>query len=364
MKKIIFNTLIFTLLFSIGCNNSNENPDNNPEIEEFEINQLLADATNNIILRVIADFNADVNTFNEMTIAYLNTPTEIGLEELRTQWTQTAISYEKTYVFHIGVARDRFLHNATYNWPTIPDAIESFIINNEITQETVNAISPQIKAMAGIEYLLFKSDITTNNEEFTNDAKRRELLRLSSEFIVIQADRLFSIWNPNNQNYADTFINNEATGVRASFNLFFNGLNNVVDVAKVSKIGKPGGFETSSIVNPNIVQAPFSNISLELLKANIDTLEEAFFSENNTNISDYLFFILKDNSLSDDIQVKINEVQAAISTIDVPLVNAVISNSDQVENLHTKLTELLVLLSVDTRSALSVIITATDNDGD
>ncbi|MEO0902969.1 MAG: hypothetical protein AAFY00_13560, partial [Bacteroidota bacterium] len=83
-----------------------------------------------------------------------------------------------------------------------------------------------------------------------------------------------------------------------------------------------------------------------------------------TNISDYILFILKEDSLNNDIQTKIDEVQEAIEAINVSLELAVNDNAAEVENLHTKLTELGILLTVDASSTLSIIITSTDNDGD
>ena len=366
MKKIKSFRLLVLALLIFGCNGSDESNTDNADdtVEEFDVPTLLADATNSLILPTIANFKAEADTFGNLTTTYLNDLSETNFNALRDQWIQMSLTYEKTYVFHIGVARDRFLHRAIYNWPTVPDALENFITDSEITEETVAVISPQIKALAGLEYLLFKSDIAETHAEFVADEKRREYLRLSVEFLTGQANRLLTIWDTNGEDYATTFIENEGTGIRASFNLFFNGLNNAVDTGKVTKIGKPGGFETSATPNPEIVQAPYSNTSLDLLMASMETLEEAFFAEDIANISDYIFFVLQENSLNNDIQTKINEVKEAIAVINVPLEEAVINNSSQVENLHTKLTELGILLTVDARSALSVIITSTDNDGD
>ncbi|MEM1258865.1 MAG: imelysin family protein [Bacteroidota bacterium] len=174
-----------------------------------------------------------------------------------------------------------------------------------MTAESITAIGPQIKTLAGIEYLLFKSTVTATNGKFVADENRREYLRFSVEFLVSQADRLLSIWQSDGDDYATTFINNEDMGIRASFNVFFHGLNNAVDTGKVTKIGKPGGLETSDIPNPEIVQAPFSNISLDLLSVSMEMVEEAFFAEDITTISDYIFFVLQEHSLNNDIQSKL-----------------------------------------------------------
>ncbi|MEO0573484.1 MAG: imelysin family protein [Bacteroidota bacterium] len=377
MKKLKSLRILFLMLFVLGCGGSDESTTDDmvddgavddmvddTVMEEFDVPSLLADATNSLILPTLSDFNAQAGIFSSLATTYLDETSETNLEALRTQWITMTLAYEKTYVFHIGLARDRFLHPAIYNWPTVAEAIEDFISDGEITEASVAAISPQIKALAGIEYLLFKSTVTETNNEFSLDENRREYLRLSVEFLIAQADRLLSIWQPDGDNYATTFINNEDTGIRASFNLFFNGLNNAVDTGKVTKIGKPGGLETSEIPNPDIVQAPFSNISLELLTVSMEMVEEAFFGEGITNISDYIFFVLQEDSLNDDLQTKIDEVQEAIAAITVPLEEAVTADPTAVENLHTKMTELGILFTVDVRSVLSIIITATDNDGD
>lgn len=376
MKKFKSVRILFLTLLILACSGSDESTTDDTTddavddavddviVEEFDVPTLLTDATNTLILPTLSDFNDQAKAFDNLASTYLSETSETNLEALRNQWVVTTLSYEKTYVFHIGSARDRFLHRAIYNWPTVADAIEEFISDGEITEESVAAISPQIKALAGIEYLLFKSTVAETNNEFVADENRREYLRLSVEFLVGQAERLLSIWQSDGDDYATTFINNEDTGIRASFNLFFNGLNNAVDTGKVTKIGKPGGFETSAIPNPEIVQAPFSNISLQLLEVSMEMVEESFFGEGITTISDYIFFVLQENSLNNDIQSKIDEVQEAITAIAVPLEEAVTTNPTAVETLHTKLTELGILLTVDARSALSVIITNTDNDGD
>ncbi len=361
MKKIFLVLTILTLAFLIACSSSD---DSTPPEESFNVPMLLADATNNIILPTLQNFNTQANTFESTVASYLNDPKEQNFTAMRDQWIETATSYERTYVFHIGRARDLFLHQAIYNWPTVASSLEDFVANSEVTAENVAAISPQIKALAGIEYLLFKGDVATTNQEFVDNTKRQDYLKYASAYLTSQADRLLGIWSQDGENYAAKFIANEDSGINDSFNLFLNGLNNAIDTGKVTKIGKPAGLESSDVVNPEIVQAPYSDQSLQLLLESIETVEEAFFGDNSTNVSDYIFFVIKNNDLNDDLQTKINEVKAAITAIPVPLEEAVESNPTEVMALHDRLNELGILISVDVRSVLSIIITSTDNDGD
>lgn len=362
MKKInilLFISLIIAVV--IACSTST---DDEPTGNDFSVTQLLSDTTTEVILPILEDFNSQAKLFDAAVTTYLTETSEANLAALKTQWSATAISYEKTYVFHIGIARDRFLHQAIYNWPTVSNALEDFILNNEVTRTTVAAISPQIKALAGLEYLVFKTDVTTTNNEFRAEEKRREYLKLSSAFLVSQSDRLLDIWSIDGEDYANNFINSTETGIDGSFNLLFNGLYNAIDTGKVTKIGKPAGLENSDIVLPELVQAPYSNQSLNLLLSTIETVEIAFFNPDITNISHYIGSITGDDVLNNDIQTAIDAVKIAITAIPVSLEEAVSTNPTEVETLHTKLTELNVLLAVDVRSILSIIVTSTDNDGD
>lgn len=362
MKKNILGIALVLIVGLYACTNSDE--DQGQTIENFSVPLLLQEVTTTILIPTINEFKTQTQSYDTAITTYLADPSETNLEAARSQWTQMTLAYEATYNFHIGIVRDRFLHQAIYNWPTVASALEDFIANNEVTEQSVAGISPQIKALAGIEYLLFKGDIATTNQEFIDSEKRRNFLKLSSSFMLTQANRLSDIWSADGENYTTTFINSEESGISNSFNLLFNGLYNAVDTGKVTKIGKPGGLENSDVVIPDLVQAPYSNQSLSLLLKSIETVEAVFFSDEFTNISDYIFSITNTNDLNNDIQTAIDDVKVAINAIPVSLEEAVVTNPAEVETLHNKLANLNVLLAVDVRSILSIIITSTDNDGD
>ena len=61
---------------------------------------------------------------------------------------------------------------------------------------------------------------------------------------------------------------------------------------------------------------------------------------------------------------KINAVKVSVTNITTPLKIAVDSEPEKVQQLHSDLNALLILLHNDVRSTLSIIITGTDNDGD
>lgn len=359
MRKSIILILIFGVIMS--CKKDEETNNSN----DFNVAALLTDVTNNNILVAVNNFNREAETLHAAVETYLANINEDDLVQLRTQWRTAALSYARTYAFNIGEVRSRFFQQALYNWPTLPNAIENFIINNdEINAELVATFSPQVKTLSALEYFLFRDDVVTTNQMFETSENRRNYLMFTAVELRERANMLLDVWQASGENYANTFVNSDETGIDNSFNLLYNGLFNLIDTGKVTKVGKPAGLENSQNTNPELAQAYFSESSLDILRANIESVEAVYFASEGVDISDYVFLIIRNDELNTAIQTKINEIYAAIDAIPVSLFEAITTNPNEVGVLHEKLEELGILFSVDVRSVLSIIITSTDNDGD
>lgn len=363
MKKIKIKCYqSFLLLFILlGCNTK----DDNKAIESFDVSTLLSDVTEDQIIPTINDFNYQTVALNSLIESYLEDPKEDQFAEIKNQWKATALAYEKAYAFNIGNVRSQFLHEAIYLWPIGTTSIEDIILNTpQIDQSIITALSPSIKSIASLEYLLFKSGTVETNIEFILSENRRNYLKYAALNLKQQSERIQNIWSATGQNYSDEFINSNEDGIRGSFNRYFNGLYNLIDTGKVSKIGKPGGLENSPVINASLSQAFRSDMSLPILRANMEILKQAYFNPEGIGVDDYVFFIRKNEDLNLLIQEKISDVNIAIDAFPVPFFNAITSHYSLVENLHQELEELLILFATDLRSTLSIVITSTDNDGD
>lgn len=363
--KNIYRIGITCIVIMIWACSSDDNS-TTTETPDFQVQNLVRDITNQHIIANVSIFSNQANILEVEINSYIADPTENRLLTVQNQWKLTAQAYGKIYAFNIGQVRDQFMHLALYNWPTTPNAVENFISDpSEVTEIYVQNLSPQAKTLAALEYLLFKTaDLATTNTEFVNSEKRRNYLKFTGKELNIQATRLVTIWSVSGDNYSTTFIENTTTGIQGSFNLLYNGIYNLIDTGKVTKIGKPAGLENSQNTNPELTQAYFSNTSLAILLKNIESVEEVYFNTQGLGISDYVSHIADNEILNTAIQTKINEVKAAINAIQVPLFDAISSNPNAVANLHQKLNELGILFGVDVRSILSITITSTDNDGD
>lgn len=356
MKRLIVLCILF---LTFTCSSEREETD-----PPFNVKGLLKDITNQQILPSVSNFVTASINLNSAVETYVLETTEVNLTIAQNHWQQTALAYGKIYAFNIGDIRNQFMHQALYNWPTLPNAIENIFINNDnITEDLVSNLSPQIKTLSGLEYLLFGNDSSTINTSFSSSEKRRLYLKFVALELKTQAERLEGIWGTT-QNYTNTFINSDAIGIQGSFNKLYNGLYNSIDTGKVTKIGKPAGLENSQNTNPEQTQAHFSAYSLLILKQNLVSIEETYFNANGLGINDYVESITGTNTLNNTIADAIQSTQNAIDAIPVPLFNAITSHPNEVAVLHEELERLGVLFSVDVRSVLSIIITSTDNDGD
>jgi len=359
----LITSLLFSLLLLIGCSKDSET--NIPSAENFDTQKMLSNITEQLILPKITNFNTLCTDLNSAVINYIATPNEANVVVMQTKWKEAASAYAQIYTFNIGEARVRFFHQALYNWPTLSIAIENFITDtNIITETNVSQLSPQVKTISGIEYMLFNDTPNQINQAFITTPKRLDYLKFIALSQKNKAADLYNLWNTNGENYSTSFINNSDTGLNASVNRLFNGLYNVVSTAKVTKVGKSAGLENSNNINLNELQARYSGYSKELIIENLKSVKEVFFNNQGLGLSNNISAITGNEQLNNSLQTKIDTAITSLTNLNGSLANSINNTPDDVRVIHEQLQEILIVLAVDIRSVLSIIITSTDNDGD
>jgi predicted lipoprotein len=352
---------VICLISILSCQkDENSNTDSN-----FNVEQLLTDVANTKILPQINELNSEAINLKDKGDLYLQNMSIENLELLKAQWKVTALAYANVYAFNIGPVRSQFLDKSLYFWPTIPNVINGHIDSGtSLSTNEFSNYSPQIKTLSTLEFLLFSDDTNTVNTSFNTKENRGLYLSYTLKDLIMQTLRLVRIWDTNYGNYVTTFMNNSGTGIDNTFNRLYNGLHNLIDTAKVTKVGKPAGLENSTNTNIEGLQAHLSAFSLAVIKRNIESVENVYFNDAGLGISNYVTSITKNDLLNNTISEKFEEIYSTIDSINVPLSEAINSNNPLVTTLHMQLFELKILFAVDVRSILSIIITSTDNDGD
>ena len=194
-----------------------------------------------------------------------------------------------------------------------------------------------------------------------NDSYRIDYLLGVSEEILKQTEALINFWE---SGYKDTFIN--STDISCTSNsrcLAFNQLINILDVIRVTKLGKPAGLESTSTASPTSLEAYRSKNSLELMKSSIEEVERVY-TYSSSNFSIIVDDISDSTEVSEAIKETFSKVYNTINNINSNLYDAIQNSDPNVESLYNSLFDLVRYFSVDAASILSVTVLPTDNDGD
>tara|TARA_B100000809_G_scaffold265832_1_gene325963 strand:+ start:15450 stop:15734 length:285 start_codon:yes stop_codon:yes gene_type:complete len=83
--------------------------------------------------------------------------------------------------------------------------------------------------------------------------------------LMTYAQSEYKTWLIEGENYVQTFVDKETTSIKDSFNMIYNGMFNLLDNDKVTKIRKPAGLEKTKTTNTKLLQAPYIKLSKELI---------------------------------------------------------------------------------------------------
>lgn len=340
----------------MSCSNEqNQNTSNNDN------KKIIESTTTKIILPSVTSFKNECISLHNLITTYVQNTTTANLKAVKNQWKTVAESYAGIYAYNIGSIKSNYTRLLLYNWPSNAIAIENFIKNKEINETSIRNFGSTAKGIAGIEYLIYSNTTQKTNTLIKTEPKRKKYLQLIVEELKLNAKNQETLW----KKYASEFINNpKKSGIDSSLNILFNGLNNVVTFGRETKIGKPAGLEKSNHTNIEILQAFYSETSINLLEKNLKSVEQTLFKDGVVTIGDKISFITKNETLNNTLKNQFKKVYNAIEAIKPSLKNTITTDINKVKTLYSELKKLEVLFIVDIRSTLSLIVTGTDGDGD
>ena len=355
MKKCILLSSII-LSFFVSCNNKDD--DNNAidlfHEEYYDVN--IKPALTNFITELESQIES-VETFKTNT-------SEVNFSNLQEQWLSTAKVFSKTRAYNLVGVQARFFDVIIYNYPVKEDLIENNI-NEKAIYNTAYFTSKSTveKGIATLEYLLYNNqDPETALELLQNDTYRIDYMLAVSKQLLRISNLLIDFWE---LEYKTEFINakNSISCADNARCLAFNQLINILDIIRVTKLGKPSGLENSSNVYVESLEAYRSKSSLELMRSSIEEVEHAY-RLSTVNFSSIVDEISGNSQISDEIMRIFSNIYSKMDAIDSSLYSAIENDASNVEELYDALLDLVQYFSVDAASTLSVTVLPTDNDGD
>ena len=361
MKSFIFPC--FLLLLCMGCS-SDEGSD--PCHAGFDEKAMFENIAENIIVPAYENLDAKVADMLSKGLQFQSLRNLENLEELKASWKDAYLVWQEASQFEFGPAEEVFLRNSVNNFPSNIEEIESIIqsgISDFEMPDTYN------KGFPAIEYMLYGiADSETGVIDLYNepgDKYANYLLALIND-ISQRVSKTKTKWT---DSYKNDFINNTGTAAGSSLSLLVNQLNQNYELIKRDKLGIPSGILTLNIAQPDNVETPYSNISLELAIRALRASEELYLGKNGLGLDDYIQATaakkgedLLDDVIQDQYLVAINAVKA----IEAPLTDAVSTTGQTaaVVNAYNEVASQLIHIKTDMPSVLCISITYIDNPSD
>ncbi|MFT4754167.1 MAG: putative lipoprotein [Salibacteraceae bacterium] len=368
--KILKRTIFFSLgliLFSAGCRQKEEGSGDDSTYNRAE---LLVNYGTNLILPRYTDLEVKMTELQTRVIDFNESPTLITLDELGAALLQAQLSYQNCTSFEFGPAVNHTLRSVLSTYPTSESSIEANIANGNYDLFSIGNIAA--KGFPAVGYLMYGNQKTEQEvlEMYTSNAdsaqRKAYLLAVVAQSLQV-VSQVKKEWVADG--YQQTFQNSDGNAVGSSVSLMLNST--VLDFERFirdGKVGIPLGVRSLGVANPEKVEAYYSKNSLMLVKQSITSFKNVFngINENGTNGSgfdDYLSFEGA-SEVASNINIQLESVLNKLNALTGPLSEDVTNNKPLVQEVYDEMQKTIILLKVEMPSALSVLITYQDSDGD
>lgn len=344
--------------------------------EPFEKSLMLTNICDNYIIPAYTNFNEKNITLSNSASGFLSNPSVNTFESLKQNWKNALLSWQQVCFLDFGPASFVILNNQVNLYP-----VDTNIINNNITLGLYNldqASNNDAKGYQALDYLLHQPGMTVQDHVtyFTSNENAMTYLIDVVQNISYWSNYILTEWTTSYQDGFKSNSSNESNAQGSSISNLVNGLcYHYESIIRKGKIGLPlgafNGFSQQEM--PDLVECYYHQESLPFAIESVNAMKryingESFnTSEYGLGLDDYMNFVgasQNSSSLSSVINNQIDEIIEKIEQLNDPLSNEITANKPAVTQAYSALQQLVPYLKVDMTSALGVLITYQDNDGD
>lgn len=343
---------------------------------------LVTNLGNNIILPRYLALNTSINAFDEEVQMFTGNPSVENLKKVRTKFYAAYNNWEYVAAFEFGPAAGNTVNLGTKMVNAFP--ADTSVIKNKIIQGITSiplSNSAPYSGFPAIDYLLYGKQLTEQQiaDSFyvaATASKRRSYLKVLSSDLKNRINTTYTNWTSAGQNFIGLYTTNTGIDLGSSTSQTVNMMVADVENIKNFKLGIPlniiqnvpvGG---GAAVNPFKCEGYHSDSSLVLAKASIEALRKLYMGigadgTDGEGFDDYLQAVDR-SALDVQIKSQIALVQTKLNAIPAPISIAVANPAGKqaVNEAYAETLNLLTLLKVDMASAIGVMISYGDTDGD
>ncbi len=369
MKTLRSSALILTallVLLAAACKDRNNDP------LEYDRAALTANLGDNIIVPAYDNLHRGMATLTADQAAFRAQPTLTTLGNLRTHFTQVWGAWKPCSPFEFGPAASVSLRSALNTFPT--DTTQIMLNVNAGTWDLNVATNIDARGFPALDFMLYGlgNDEAAVLARYTQPADSAHLQAYLAALVGDIQSLVANVYNQWTGGYLATFKASLGTDVGSSTSLLVNELNRDLEIVKTASIGIPLGKQTFDQPLPEKVEGLYAGNSSELAGLEVIGLMNIYMGEGLQAADRYglenALQALKPEynggQLSDAIRSQFTATRNALLAVPDPMSGAVVSNRAPVEAAYTEIQKLVILLKTDMASAMSILITYTDADGD
>ena len=340
--------------------------------KEYDRAALTANVGTSIILPAYNNLVSELDRLKQDCNIFRHTPDDSRYVALSEQFHTTWVAWKACSPFEFGPAASVSLRSVVNTFPC--DTLQIHNNFNSGTYDLNQVVNLDARGFPALDFLLYGlgDQTATIVDRYQNPADSANLLGYLSAVVADIHSNCTNVANQWNSGYLTTFNEALGTDVGSSTSMLVNELNRDLEIIKTAGIGIPLGKQTFDTPLPEKVEGFYSQSSVALATAELEALELLFEGQKTGSAEGYglrealnaVDALYNGGNLGDAIHGQFQTAKAALAAIPAPLSEAVVTNRAPVEAAFTEIQKLVILLKTDMASALSILITYTDADGD
>jgi predicted lipoprotein len=365
---------------ALNYNIDAQKDDNSCLYEDYDKLSLLTNLADNYIIPSLDAYKRKIITLNIHVDSFIANPNISNLTLIRADWEEALLNWQDIGFLDFGPSEYILLRKQTNTFP-----IDTAELNNSISTADWNlgyVSSYDSKGLQALDYLLFKPGHSDNEliTYFQNNENAKNYFKALTEDLNQNINYVSDQW----VTYREDFINDfEVTSSNLSTNSQGSSISNIINAlclhyefyVRRGKVGLPLGVFNgfSQLELPELVECYYSGKSTQNLVRSINSLRKYVTgssylnNDNGLGLDDYMDFVnAEQNSqqLSTVINNQFLTILEELNNINGPLSEEIINNKLHITQTYQELQQLVPYMKVDMTSALGVLITYQDNDGD
>lgn len=343
------------------------------EEPDFDKTAMLTNYADNVIIPNLVMAKRDIDSLTSKFNQFNINKDLSNLNSLRSAYFNAYVSFQHITTYELGPSETEIIRSSFNTYPT--DTIQ---INANITAGSYDltlVANTDAKGLPALDYLLYGKGISDSVvlSNYTTAIYATNRLQYLQTCIYEMQTKINNVINGWNTGYRSTFINSTGSGIGSSLGLLVNQLNFEVDLLKNNKIGIPLGKKSLGVALPDKCEAYYRNtISIHLAKECLNNIENdylgrSYLGSDGSGMDDYLDALGAQHtsgSLNSAIKSQFVVAKSKLALVQEPLSTSVTTDVATVDAAYIEIQKLLVLLKTDMTSAMGIVITYQDSDGD